>query len=564
LSSSPDGQILEYDFHLDVFPAGKLSGNVYASELDDRIPRPFLPSLDRRRERWGAGLFFNDPKLPMQLTWERVFDELRSGANSLYDDEDRLDETLRYEATWQPTEYHSLRMEYEYERRREKFSGTGTRFDTTRNYVVVNHVLQFGRDHLSRLETLARFQDETGDLARDTYEIAPQLRLQWTDKLSTTFRAQYLKETFADLSVRTWRGDAVITHQLDWLTSTADIYALRQNSDDDADSTEWGGSAGMFFNRENKLGRLSANLTYTHTATRTSDGRRSGLALSESLTFRDPQLSYLAQADVERGAIVVTSSDRSRVYLPGIDYVVVRIGRYTALTRVRNGRIADRETVLVSYTYRAADSFELSRDRLDFRVQQDFKFGLTPYYAGSIQEEDIAGDRFLSFRERNVNRHRIGATYRRPRWSLGLEYEFNDDSIDPYEALHVNGDVVMLEKVQHSLSGQMSMSRFLFDGSRDLQRRNTTLVDVGMAYRYLLGDRFEADAAGAFRWEDDSLFGRTKGVDLSASLSYRFGFLSALFEVEYDYLDLPDSSDNTVAFWFKLKREIPVITSRRR
>ena len=95
----------------------------------------------------------------MQLTWERVFDELRSGANGLFDDEDRLDETLRYEATWQPTEYHSLRMEYEYERRREKFSGTGTRFDTTRNYVVVNHVLQFGRDHLSRLETLARFQD---------------------------------------------------------------------------------------------------------------------------------------------------------------------------------------------------------------------------------------------------------------------------------------------------------------------------------------------------------------------------------------------------------------------
>ena len=189
---------------------------------------------------------------------------------------------------------------------------------------------------------------------------------------------------------------------------------------------------------------------------------------------------------------------------------------------------------------------------------------MTPYYAGSVQEEDIAGDRFLSFRERNVNRHRIGATYRRPRWSLGLEYEFNDDSIDPYEALHFNGDVVILENAQHSLSGQMSMSRFLFDGSRDLQRRNTTLVDVGMAYRYLLGDRFGAGSAGAFRWEDDSLFGRTKGVDLSASLAYRFGFLSALFEVEYDYLDLPDSSDNTVAFWFKLRREIPVIANRRR
>jgi len=73
---------------------------------------------------------------------------------------------------------HSLRLEYEYDDRREQYSGADTRFDTTRNYLTLNHVLRFGRDARSAWETLARFQDETGDLARDNAEVSTRLRLQ--------------------------------------------------------------------------------------------------------------------------------------------------------------------------------------------------------------------------------------------------------------------------------------------------------------------------------------------------------------------------------------------------
>ena len=571
LVATPDGDILEYDFRLEAFPAGKLSGEVYASQLDDRIPRPFLPSLDRRRERLGAALFFNDPKLPMRLSWEHTFDRISSRTRGLLDDEDRRQDTLRYEVTWQPTEYHSLRLEYEYDDRREKYSGTGTRFDTARNYLTLNHVLQFGKDHRSRLETLARLQDESGDLSRDTYEIAPQLRLQHTDSLFTTYRAQYLQETFQRIRTRVWRGEVGLTHQLGTdLTSNFNIYALRQDTEERGgtrggglDETEWGGLANFAYSRENALGRFSSHFSYNHVRVRTNDGRRGGLVLAEAATFRDPRPVYLSHENVELQSILVTDAGRTRTFVPGRDYVAVQIGQFAALERVRTGQIVDGQTVFVSYTYRTFDDFELSRDRIDLRVQQDFKFGLTPYYAGSIQNENADRSRFRTYRPRNQNRHRVGATYRRPRWSVGLEYEYNDDAIDPFEALHVNGDVVLVDRARHQLTGRGTLSRFLFDGSRDLEQHDTTLLDLGISYRYLLSRDLEANAAATYRFEDDSLFGRTHGVDVTGSLAYRFGLFSALFEVEYDALNLPSSSDDSVAVWLKLRREIPLIARRR-
>ncbi len=609
LHEDPHGQILEYDGRVQLFPAGKISMEAWASQLEDRIPRPFLPSLDRRRERYGAGLFFNDPKLPMSLTYESTYDRLTSGDERLRDDEDRRDELLRYEVTWQPTRWHSLRLQYEYDRREEKYSGGTTRFDTTRNYLTLDHALYFGRDHRSSLQTLLRFNDETGDLARDSYEAAPQLRLQWTDSLSTTFRGQYLRESFEGLTVDSWRGDAAITHQLDdWLINTVDLYGLREEVDDDRGvslrgtglapvfagsdlrTQEWGGGLHSSLSRETPWGRLGANVSYTHTRRRTDDGGRGGVVVSESVTFRDPLPAQLAHQNIIRSTILVTDATRTRVYFEGSDYFVTQFRGVTALNRVRNGRIADRETVLVSYLYQAFSDYELSRDRLDFRIQHDFKLGLTPYYAGSIQDEDIDESRLLSFRARNVNRHRIGLTYRRPRWSTGIEYETNDDGIDPYDAVHLTGDAVFYQKAQHQLTGNFALSHFRFDGTegggwRDgawlggrwnegwqvgrggyasygLSPRDTTLFDAGMSYRYLLGERVEASAGARYRFENDSLFGETHGVDLTTSIAYRIGLFSVLFEVEYDLLDLPGSHDGTLAAWLKVRREIPVIGRR--
>jgi hypothetical protein len=69
----------------------------------------------------------------------------------------------------------------------------------------------------------------------------------------------------------------------------------------------------------------------------------------------------------------------------------------------------------------------------------------------------------------------------------------------------------------------------------------------------------ELNASAMYRFQHDSIFGDTNGVDLSAAVEWRIGQFSLRFEAEYDMLDLPGSLDHGVSFWLKLKREIPVI-----
>jgi hypothetical protein len=563
--SRAHGDLFEYDVNLTFLPRGKLSATAQASRESSRLPRAFLPSLDRTRERYTAGLFYNDEKLPMRLTFEHEWDELTSRTHDLSDDEQRGRHAVRYEGTWQISELHALTLEYEHEDRRERYSGTDTRFDTTRDDVLLRHVLRFGPEGRSSVETLARFQDESGDLARDLAEFSSRLRLQCTDALATNFAAQYLRETFQDLETSTWRGEAGLTHQFDnWLTTSAQLYALQTSADENADWDEWGGMLGTALTRDNDLGRFSANLSYNHASTETRNGRRSGVVIGESVTFRDPLPVYLAHTDVNLGSLVVTDANRTRTYLAGRDYLVVPLGRYTALRRMPTGQIADRQGVLVSYTYRVQNNYDVARDRIDFRMQQAFDCGLTPYYAASVQNEDLDRGEHLGFRARNVNRHRLGATFRQPRWSAGLEYEYNDDAIDPFQAVHANGDVVIWQAADRQLDGRSTLSRFWFDGSEGLEARNTTLLDCGLSYRQLLSRQLELTASGMYRFEDDTLYGRTHGVDFNAAVEWHIGYFSLRFEAEYDLLDLPGSRDNSAAFWLKLKRDIPVLARKER
>ncbi len=563
LTSEPDGTILEYDVALQAFPAGKVSANAFASQLDDRLPRPFLPSLDRRRERYGAGLTYNDPVLPMELAFEHVFDEFSSGRRDLVDEEELGEDSLRYEATWQPDEHHSLNLQYEYERRSEQYSGTPARFDTTRNYLALDHALDFGDRRQHRLDTYIRLEDEDGDLARDAFEFSPQVRLRHTDKLSSTHRAQFLRESFFEIDASTVRGDLSLDYQpLDNLTATAGFYGQRQNVSDNPDIGEWGGLIDLSYHQPNRLGRFSADLSYLHSETDTDGGDHDGVVVNESVTFRDPLPAQLAHPYVNLTSILVSDERRAIVYLPGIDYVVLQIKDVTVLQRIPTGRILDRQTVFVSYTYRVLENFFVRRDRIDLRLRQELGKGWEVYHAFSFQDEAIDRQASYVYRDRDIHRHRIGLECRRDRWSTGAEYEINDDSIDPYQAMHLSGDVVFWQEAPHELDGRTTFSFFRFDGEDFLPPRDTSLLDLGLSYRYLLANNLEAAATGAYRFQSDSIYGETNGFDLRGTLSYRIGLFTLLVETEYDVLDLPYSTDDSFGVWVKLRRDIPVIGSK--
>lgn len=583
LDTNPHGQVLEYDLRLQALPVGKVSANASASQLRDRVPRPFLPSLDRRREQYNAVVTLNDPVLPMSLTFDHLFDELKGGNTFEYgnldDKQENGQDTFSYDATWQPTENHSLKLNETYQDLSEQYSGINGNFDTTRNEVSLLDTIQFGSQRQHRLESLFRDQEESGAWAQDITEASERLLLQHSETLSTTYGVQWLREAFQQLESKMLRGDAGVSHTYaDMLTSTLNLYGLRQDTNENSDLTEWGSLANWAFSRQNSMGRFSSNVSYNHTDSQTHDGERDALVLSESATFRDPLPVYLAHAQINPWTIVVRDAQRLLFYLPGRDYIVLPLGKLTALVRVPTGYIQNGQTVLVSYAYETLDNYKLRRDRGDWRIQQDFNGGFSPYYAGTLQQEDLSPKTNLLWEDRNINRQRVGATYRRPRWSVGSEYEYNDDSVDPYQAVHGNGDVVLLQNASHQLNARSTVSRFDFRGQRTgappdgfiidlyprrLPHRDVTLLDMGLDYRFVMGPKVETGVTAAYRYQDDSIYGLTNGVDLRGNVAYRIGQFTVLFEIEYETLSLPSSDQDSFGFWIKVRREIPVISGAR-
>lgn len=560
LDGSPYGRALEYDLRTILFPQGQLTFNLFATQSDDRIPRLFLPSYDRRRERFGVEALYNDPVLPMRLSFESSNETWISPDPRLLDSQQSSLQRFDYELNWLQSAAHQLRLTYHYADQGEQYSGLDQRFETNRNFLTLNDTLRFGSELQHAFDTLLRFQEESGDLARDIFEVAPTLKLRHNEQLSTTYRFQNYRDSFAGQQLELFRGDFSLTHQLgDALTSTLGLYGFSQDVDLIGDGSEWGITPNVNFSKDNALGRFTSSLGYVHSSSRLEGDRQRGVILAESVSFRDPLPTALAQPNIIPGSLIVTNADRTLLYQQGVDYTVFSNRGNTFLRRIASGRIRPNETVMVSYQYDPSARLDVDRDRFDVRVEQAFKNGWTPYYAGSLQYESLTQERLVPLIPRDIQRHRMGLRYRQPRWSASGEFEYHDDSIDPFRAGHAGVEVQLVASAPHNLDARANASYFDFRGAQQLLARDTRVADVGMNYRYAFASDADLNVNATYRWEDDSLFGTTRGIDINAGLRWQIGYFTASVELEYDQLELPGSRDRNLTAWLRLRREFPVL-----
>ena len=67
----------------------------------------------------------------------------------------------------------------------------------------------------------------------------------------------------------------------------------------------------------------------------------------------------------------------------------------------------------------------------------------------------------------NTDRHRLGVRYEQPRWMVGFEGEIFDDSVEPYDALHLTGRASLFRSRMHTLDTRIELSRYAFEGGLD-------------------------------------------------------------------------------------------------
>ncbi|MGB2984626.1 MAG: hypothetical protein WBE26_01975 [Phycisphaerae bacterium] len=556
-----NGYLVQFDLRANFFAGKAFSGSVYGLRQEDRINRRFQPTLNQRRTGFGTNWVFSHDKVPMELSYDYLETD-RTGNADYSDDEHYTESTLRYAVDWLIADHHRFKFSYEHAETKQEYQGLYEPFETTRDLFNIEHQLEFGDEHQHTLRTLAHWQEESGDFARDLFEIGPQLTLKHSDNLRTLYEYQFNRERYEGLDIETHRADFQLIHQMySNLTTTVDVFGLYEDVEDDINTTQYGASVDWQYNRRNRFGHLYANLALAYDTEEVDGDNGRRIILDEAHAFRDPIAIILRNRNVIPTSVVVTDTTNRRIYRIGVDYAMLQQGNVTRIGRVRTGQIADGDTVLVDYQIRTPTDGRLDTIRVDFSLEQRFTNGLTPYYRLSYRnQEDDTSEGFLRRADR-TNHHRLGVNYEAKRYSLSAEFEIFDDTVDPYDAFHINGLLHMLQGQDHTLDASARLSRLFFEGGVD--DRNVTMLDVELDHRCRLADSLSTVGRVAYRLEEDSIDGTTHAWDVTAGLEYAMGDLSGELTFEYDRLDLPHSEEDNYGVYLRLRRELPDVLGRR-
>lgn len=561
-SDSESGFLTEFDINLDILRAKPLSFNVYARRADVRVPRRFLPSLREEHTETGVSAL----AVGKSFTTEAGFSlrDVERFGNRLNEDDEELDVTRFYlDHRMTLADNHKIRFLYEHEHDESNYQGSRYSFSTQRDEVRVEDEFLFGPEKKHRVDTYFRYTAEKGDLARDVLELVPRLTLQHTDKLRTAYRYGLYQYDQGGIKVTQNKFDAEAVWQAtDKLTLTGNGYGLHESIDSDIDTNQFGGTVDAAYHQPTSLGELAANLNVGFDQARTAGDAGRRFVRGETHALGGSRPVFLRERGVVPGSVVAYNSTRTLLYVPGIDYVVVYMGGRALVTRTWTGRIAQNEVVTFDYAYIVSAHGEVQSYRTDFLIEHRFKFGLTPYYALETRCQEVEYSASTPWYRDNQNRHRLGARFERDRWQVGAEYEVYDDSVLPYDAVHLTGRSALLTGPVHTLDLSAELSRYLFDDNPDDRRVWWFETDLANRSRLLEWLWLKTDAA--YHFENDSDDGDTHGVDLEAGFELRRGYLIVELMVEYDLLNLPRGDDQGIGVFLNVRRDLTHLLPQRK
>lgn len=553
------GSLIEYDLHLDFFPDRPVSGQAYARKSRDRLPRRFLPSLLEERSEAGISAFWSDGRWRGELSLDWA-DLERSGNRAGLDDESLETTRLSFDNRWEIDARQQLRIVFDHEREESEYQGSTTDFDTTRDQIRIEHELDLGDRGQHHLSSYFRFSDEDGDLARDELEAVTRLSLRHSDHWQTAYRISAYQVDQYEIDMARYKGDFMATFRPDdrWRV-TLDAFALRENVAEDVETHQYGGGLDASYRQPTARGEFRGNFSFQADQLRTVGDAGEGIVLGETHPLDSVRGANLREPDVVRTSIRAYNVGRTRIYVEGRDYLVVAVGRLTSVYRILSGRILEDEPVSFDYHYRIPAGSRVDTYRTDLRLEHAFRDGLTPYYALEVRRQDATGSRAVPVFTDNTERHRIGTRLEGTVWSCGAEVELFDDSVEPFDAFHSDLRVAILRRPDHEMDGSLRFSYFDFDGDRE---RRVHWFEVDAVNRLRLSPSLSGVVKTAYRWEDNTRDGLTEGFDLECGLTYQRGALRVELIVEYDSLDIDESSERGYGVWLNVRRDLTHLLAR--
>jgi hypothetical protein len=541
----------------------------YASKSEELIPRQFLGSLRTERQNRGASLSLRSRDWPMTFQYTSS-ETAQDGLSSLERDFfERDDERFRYSVNHNFSELSHLNINIDNTSVSQRSVGATIETDTDR-YTIL-HDWIFGSDEQNRLDSFFNYVDQSGSFIFENIQLNERLRLQHSEDFLTNYELRLTdskrKTDINDLANfsqqytyrnKEVRGQAGIEHRLyESLVTTANIFASKTDFESttgfetEGDFKQHGGILSFNYRKNNPWGILLS--TYTASLTKQS-GSTGGIVTDESHTVNDPLPVILNRTNIDTSSIVVTDSTGLYTYTLGDDYTIEEINGKAQLEIIIPGttlpNISDGQEILVDYKVFIEPDRQEDTFRQNFTIRERFKNGLSLYYAHRRQEEDVSS-KVMEITPDEFTVNTVGTDYTKKGLFLQAEYSKEDSTQIPSTSKKIQGRYSWPVNSDTNVSMRV-INHWLDFSEPDL--REVVLFKTGAEIFSRLTDEYSISARVAYRDEDDTRFGITRGFQISSELKYNFRQLSILAGIEFNVLDRRNDEIDGSLLYFQLKR----------
>jgi hypothetical protein len=355
-----DSFLLGYSLDLTFLPYKPVTLNMFGRRQRSVLTSSLAARSETESDTYGATLMLKNRVLPTALTYvHTTLDQ-----SGFFESEETRDEAR-------------LQMRHDVKSNDTNLNATYTAVDrTSLGTTILTKNFSGGAQNIYRITPDLRILLNSGltyrwsesDLYRSSgVSLSESLRWRHTRNSSTNYDLRYASDSSGDTTVDTTSASAGFSHLLYENLTTS---ASGRTSHSSQGENIYGGNLNFGYQRSIPWGMLYASTGHDYTVTTRSAGELFLPVINEAHVLRTGDVTLLDKRNVDLPSIVVTSADRSVVYLLDTDYRIVVLGTSVRISRTPFGAISDGQTVLVNYTYLSNPAFD------DATYSQSYGVGL--------------------------------------------------------------------------------------------------------------------------------------------------------------------------------------------
>jgi hypothetical protein len=553
-SNTADGDVLEFDLNARFFKKKEYPGSIYARRYEAIEGRPFLSSLRTTTDSYGLLWQYVSEKAPTSIQ----FDTTDVLIDPLSDDEEsgrQENTTFRFETGYKFTDSNTLSLIYD----RKSVQEEPFAFQYDSDELQLTHNLDFGDRKQHTLDSRLDAFDQRGTFNIERFRWREALEFRHTENFRTLLQSEFQDRTQGGITgvdpfnEESYYLAGTLEHEL-YGSLISQLFAWIQNQQFSTgpEIDHYGGQISFDYRKKNPWGKLLADYRVRVQREDRQGSRRDVEAFEERRTFTDPNPVILQVQNIQPGSIRITDVNRLTLYQSGSDYILTPFADRIEIERVPTGRIADGETVLVSYVFTLGSDFELDTFSQQFGIRQNFKLGLSPYYRLRWQDQTLSPPDAQGGIEDDITAHILGLEYRWEGLRLSAEYEDHDSTINPHSAVRLTGDY--RHRFKTGATGSVR-ARWTDMNRRPPQERQTEFFTLEGRYRHPILKGMVAEGMVLYRHEEDSLSGDDDGLDLDLSLEWLIRQTELRVTFEYGQFEDDFAESNHTSLFFQLRRK---------